>query len=434
MSVGSLLKKANQLKRLEKLDKAMSVYYQILETSSNLSCVYYHLGSIYLKKGDLDEAIAQFDRAIQINPKQASYYYYLGKVFIEQNQLEEARKYFQKAIEIQPSFHLAHQALGQLSQLKEEFLGIKLNQWGLPWDQLKTKLQRRTFVSTNNKYLYVAVPKSACTTLKRILQKIEKLEQITPFGGKESKFVMWIHETKFLPNLLELPKWKAREIIHSGEYFRFTFVRNPYSRLYSCWRTKIYLVEPGWPQKIVANIKKKFPNEIVGNSVSFSGFIKYICTYTNLKNCNGHWQTQSSLIFQDAIKYDLIGKVENFENDIECFFNFIDVDTFQKERLKQIKENSYSNYKDDWRSYYDEELANLVYEAYEEDFLKFNYSKDSWKQKQNEEDSYIQIGQEGLQQLNRMKIHFEKEIYERNQTINMLYNERDKLLEKINRK
>ncbi len=54
MSAGRLLKQANQLKRMGKLDEAIALYHQVIEINPNFAWAYNNLGDTLVKRGNLD--------------------------------------------------------------------------------------------------------------------------------------------------------------------------------------------------------------------------------------------------------------------------------------------------------------------------------------------------------------------------------------------
>jgi len=137
----------------------------------------------------------------------------------------------------------------------------------------------------------------------------------------------------------------------------YTFVRNPYDRLIS---TFFYLKNGGRN-----NGDKKDRDKYIGNS-SFEDFVK-----TKLINASKnqiHFRPQKYWIPNGA---SFIGKFENLEND----FNEVKKIVGIKGNLQHLNKTSHKDY----REYYNDELANIVYKVYEEDFEEFGYDKNSYK-------------------------------------------------------
>ena len=84
-------------------------------------------------------------------------------------------------------------------------------------------------ISKTYKYVYLETPKVACSTIKRTFQKAE----VTALGGEVAKN---IHDKNLSPLLSPLDIQNGLDSMFEGdEFFRFSFVRNPYSRILSAY-------------------------------------------------------------------------------------------------------------------------------------------------------------------------------------------------------
>jgi hypothetical protein len=131
----------------------------------------------------------------------------------------------------------------------------------VPREKIESRLEGSSFVNLDKRYLYFAIGKSGCTTMKTLLHRIEGAPPIKIIcdGWDESRRDMFIHarENVPLPSLLDLNDAMQREVIHSPDFLRMTVVRNPYTRVLSAWR-KIMLCEPGAERQYLA-IKGALP-------------------------------------------------------------------------------------------------------------------------------------------------------------------------------
>ncbi|HFD80748.1 MAG TPA: hypothetical protein ENK05_10220 [Gammaproteobacteria bacterium] len=289
-----------------------------------------------------------------------------------------------------------------------KLLGIPLSQWGADEATVRARLAQSSFVSERHRYLYVEVPKAACTSIKRLIHRVEGLPPIPVSFDRlpETRLYMFIHDRQRfpLPSLANLPPEHAGAILQANDWFRFTFVRNPYSRLVSAWKNKLYFVEPGL-ENTYNEIRKIFAAELEGRYIGFDLFARYVAEYQDLGRCNPHYRLQKRLIFADAIPYDYIGRVENFGEGIMEFHRrtgtAAEADPGGNSRNRSDPA--------DWRSHYTEQLAELVYQAYAEDFEYFGYDKDSWR------------GGEPLPPKTASERYLEDQIFERNRLISQMY-------------
>jgi hypothetical protein len=94
-----------------------------------------------------------------------------------------------------------------------------------PTDEYRT-WSYHSRVSTSRRYLCVPIQKIACTTTRTVLRRLEGLppsEHIHDEGPRLADFTVEENAT-----MLSCPEW-----------LRFSFVRNPYARLYSAYKSKI---------------------------------------------------------------------------------------------------------------------------------------------------------------------------------------------------
>jgi len=109
------------------------------------------------------------------------------------------------------------------------------------------------------------------------------------------------------------------------------------------------------------------------NTNYFTSFIE-----SNPKIYNAIFKTTPKSYSQIQLK-KLYGQLKEIpDNKLKTFLrNFFIVPDGFKEKVKLI--DLYTLYSEDWRSFYTQELADMVYENMQEWFERFNYDRDSWK-------------------------------------------------------
>lgn len=150
------------------------------------------------------------------------------------------------------------------------------------------------------------------------------------------------------------------------EYFKFSFVRNPYERLVSCYVNK-YVT----PKKKFAGQKQelymdKYLFGYIRNPKDFSEFVKKVCKIPPRLE-EQHFQQQYHLLYDrhGNCLVDYVGNYENIQEDFECIR--------QKFNLKPLPHYNKSE-KGNWMDYYTLETAELVYKKYKKDFETFGYN------------------------------------------------------------
>lgn len=133
--------------------------------------------------------------------------------------------------------------------------------------------------------------------------------------------------------------------------------------------------------RLSEKIKKKFGYsdieaiDLENNPISFEEFIHFVCNQ-NPKCMDIHWQPQTLQLSWDHIKYDFIGHIENFEQDIRHILDRINA---PKYIYNLVKEKRNSSQKEGKKILWTDDLANQVYEKYKADFEAFGYEKMSYK-------------------------------------------------------
>jgi hypothetical protein len=302
----------------------------------------------------------------------------------------------------------------------DPLFGVSLDRWGGSREVALSRLQISSFVSTKHRYLYMMTPKVGCTTIKHMISAIEGIPfrpEVLARRHRESKRGMLIHDQDALAvaRLTTLPPDQAAALLapESG-YLVFAFVRNPYSRLFSAWNNKLRFVEPGYAP-VAEDIQRLSGGAAPDGAVSFADFVRYVCRYEDKRNCDHHWALQSALLFPDAIAYSFICPIEEFDRGWMLWRSHLEqvqggaVDVLATARNVSPPE--------DWRASFDQDLADLAYAYYAEDFDRFGYDRESWRTSAAEHER-ARSGAE-------TEAFYRREIVERNRMIDLLYDKID---------
>lgn len=144
------------------------------------------------------------------------------------------------------------------------------------------------------------------------------------------------------------------------QYYKFTIVRNPWDKLFSCYR---FLNRGG-----TTPFHKLWRENVLLNFDNFNDFVKKWVNKHNIYSFSHflpqHWFLSLNT-FEPQI--DFIGKFENLEDDFLKIKNKLDID-FNLMHLNQsdkIKKNYFD--------FYNQESIDIVSEVYKEDINLFNY-------------------------------------------------------------
>jgi hypothetical protein len=249
---------------------------------------------------------------------------------------------------------------GELSRLADALVAEDINY----------SFRYHSWVSRQHRYICMTVPKVACTTVKMALHH---LEGHTRNGDLED-----IHNGKKGSRLKEFSIPEIVEMLVAPDWCRFCFVRNPYYRLLSAYKSKIGNT---WNREFVF-LQDKIRDHFGYPSrngrrgmVTFHDFVLYLSEKPKPAWRDGHYNSQSNILSQNLISYDFIGRFTNFEDDFKEVLSRFDADTETIEVAREVR-NTTAETHASWA--FDGELADLAYELYREDFEAFEYEKDSW--------------------------------------------------------
>ena len=226
--------------------------------------------------------------------------------------------------------------------------------------------ENNTNISLLHHYIYFAVDKVANSTIKQCLFEIEY--------SSVGKNPLTLFDKRCSPLLspYQLPDDLKQEVFRSDKYFRFAFVRSPYSRLLSCYLDRI--------QRRTSNPRRDLNKELKKRGldpaeVSFEDFLRVVCEQPSAIQ-NSHWRRQYDDLCFDLIRFDHIGKFENLWKEMAYVSERVFGALMPQMRDRGINKAPRSTHSDQHvRNYYTQELADLVYESYSRDFESFGYER-----------------------------------------------------------
>lgn len=186
-------------------------------------------------------------------------------------------------------------------------------------------------------FFYNRVPKAANSTVMTNLARLKHGEDVASRTAKR----MFTSPARL----------SAAEVVRFEDLFKFTVVRNPYTRTLSAYLDK------------VERRARRAHRE--------SSFREFLLSLQRGKLYgNAHWAPQSALMLIPVERFDFIGKVETLEQDLATIKRRIRPDLEQP--LTSVRSNA-TGAGDRLRAYYDEELVGLVQDLYAQDFMSFHY-------------------------------------------------------------
>ena len=187
------------------------------------------------------------------------------------------------------------------------------------------------FINHKHKVIFIHIPKNAGTSIRNSFN----------INGYDKKVVSkrYPHST-----CSEIKKYIGDNIWN--EYYKFSFVRNPFDRLVSFYHFH----------------KSDQYKHKVGRERAYTQSFKDWVIDTKDKNVI---QTQSDYLDEQI---NFIGSFENLQEDFNSVCNQMDIPPYKLPHYNQSQHDS-------WDTYYDDELTDFVLNRYQKDFINFYEKK-----------------------------------------------------------
>lgn len=222
---------------------------------------------------------------------------------------------------------------------------LRLSLWkmkqGLRFLYLMTPYKQRTsMIIHSNKAIYFNIPKVATSTIGSLIYEQVYNKNISSYYDSFDGF----------PQLKEIDlksNWFK-------EYFKFAFVRNPYSRVVSCYKTKNILSALG-----------------ISRDSTFKEFILCLMNKTDkeLSKIDPHIRPQYMYLYKEGrLLVDYIAKVEDINYELNYIFFRIGFG-----KVNKVPHLNKRAEKDEYKEFYDKETIKLVGERYKKDIKLFGY-------------------------------------------------------------
>ena len=203
------------------------------------------------------------------------------------------------------------------------------------------------------KVLYVGIPKVATRSILTALYDVS--------GTNRSSTV--IAEMNISELLRRFPEVR--------DYFKFTIVRNPWSRAVSCYRDKILNSSP---IKHARHLNGRYGLE---QGMSFDAFAEWLASpYGNDDVADRHWMSQHKILGfgeDDGLQYDFVGRFESLIPDYRR------LGSLTKLLLPDLPHRLKTQEPNDYRAIYSEKSFNAIADRYRNDIEIFDYEFDGIK-------------------------------------------------------
>ena len=225
-----------------------------------------------------------------------------------------------------------------------------------------TRAMKVVTYSDQYRLIYYSVPKVACTTIKTCIAKLENIETED----------LGVHQKNQAIKRLTIKESNASCY---KDYYRFSFVRNPWDRLFSCYKNKIY-DPPRFFSKSNSyhNEKGEFKDfikrygDLGFRYMLFEDFVNFVVKIPDYL-CDPHFLPQH--YFLESEKLNFLGRFENFQSDMSTVLKEIASDFDASEIISEKKQSSSPGH---YQDAYNDRTRELVAKKYKQDIKLFDYT------------------------------------------------------------
>lgn len=225
--------------------------------------------------------------------------------------------------------------------------------------------------SLKHNFLYAETAKVACSTIKRLLIRTENL-----YDRQDAPIDAHNRDKSPLHGIKDHTEEIFNAVLQDPYIYKFSFVRNPYTRILSAYLDKI--IRNKRPKKEILNIMNVDLNknpEALEKHISFEEFLEAV-KMQNLFEMNIHWRPQYYHIRPDLIDYNKIGRFETFDNDIKEVIAVLKnrVSPYVQNKVKyKMSAPHKTNSNEKVYQFYNSNARKLVSEIYACDFDTYKY-------------------------------------------------------------
>lgn len=349
-------------------------------------------GIEYLNLSNPSKALNCFSRVYREAGNVPDLHYARAVAFLQLGKPLQARVAFEEELAGTPDHNAAREFLNKIVSLENE------NNIPLAWPE------NTYLVNHNHRFIYCPIPKVVCSNLKKAVLKLtgfDKVHRHYSSGNNNGCNVHGdIHTCAIRECTFKVNKSTALHFLEDDSYFKFLFVRNPWSRLVSAYLDKFvknYEEAAVDFNELIRRIQLRNNLDLdLNRRFTFRQFAEDIAVSDDMQ-LNPHWRPQSC--FTGYHNFNFVGKFENLQKDLRyinqklgikldlgCGTNSVgyarDVH-FDKHNyfsdcccneLKEIKKQN-GGYPD-YRQFYPPELKELIAERYRDDVEMFGYDFD----------------------------------------------------------
>lgn len=246
-----------------------------------------------------------------------------------------------------------------------DFSSVRLfmiEEWAKKYNTRAALLNYLIHIDDKRRIAYLETPKVACTSIKKYMQDRYHGEVVVLENHNK------VHDRSLSP--LKAPRdLSNKELgrLFEGNYRRFSFVRNPFTRVLSAYLDKI--VENNWERE--RHLPKLGFTK--GAQVSFLEFLEAVVKVPDRER-DIHYASQASLLLAGQVEMDFIGAFERFDADFAAMKGELYSDKVE-DNYAGFGRHHATNASDKVKLFYGEKEITLVQQIFTVDFEIYGYSK-----------------------------------------------------------
>lgn len=222
-------------------------------------------------------------------------------------------------------------------------------------------------IAHNQKFIFIPIQKTGSTSIRNVLDKKYNCVEASP----DNSSLIYNHTSAYRLKLYfeeqKNNQFSKQDNWNWKDYFKFTFVRNPYARLVSQYN---YFCKIGSNPQNVTDLNGDYftyPDEYYNlcreiNKKSFKDFVQ---------NNQNNFDVPYSWFGLN--EFDFIGKTENMQTDFDKVIEKTNKNVAnaipEKISIPHYNKSTKKHYSD----YYDDETKKIAEKYYGEDIKRFNY-------------------------------------------------------------
>lgn len=176
------------------------------------------------------------------------------------------------------------------------------------------QIDKAILISLKNRFAYLRIPKVANSSIKHLVYRMESFH---PKIEIRDNLIHDVHYGPVLrPSMLGFQSPLLRDALFSEDFFRFTFVRNPYAKALSNYLDR-YMAKHGTVRRAVNRValsQSWITDE--EQEVSFSIYLRSVALMDPRK-MDIHISPQSTQSLSGLVPIDFVGALETIEDDLQ---------------------------------------------------------------------------------------------------------------------